>query len=201
MATDPMCMQAVVVSSQYESRSPSPERALAACLAAAPRANLLYKAGPSPTGARRTWTADQLETLIRDKIQMKTTGGNGQMLTALRIFGAGASGKDITPQMFQSTITRLLNTDVSEEEAMDLFNKYDADGGGTLDANEFVEQLIPGPQPGLNPPAKGERPPAMASRSPPSEYVKMDGSMKHLAATYNSGGSGARSGADRAGLI
>merc|ERR1712196_500676 len=65
----------------------------------------------SPTELRHclvTWTGDELETMVRDKIQMKTHGGNGQMLMALRLFESAAAG-EITPEMFQSALTRLLN--------------------------------------------------------------------------------------------
>lgn len=76
--------------------------------------------------SRRSWTGDELEVIIRDKIQEKTKSGNGQTLMALRLFGAGASAneQEITPSMFQDTLSRMLNTEVNHEEAMRLFVKY-----------------------------------------------------------------------------
>jgi len=124
-------------------RPPSPEKLREI---AAQRAALSPTSPTSPVELRQclmTWTGDQLEQMVRDKIQMKTAGGNGQILTALRLFEAEAAG-EITPEMFQTALSKLLNTDISLEEAMGLFNKYDADGGGTLDTNEFTEQLLPG---------------------------------------------------------
>jgi len=96
--------------------------------------------------------------MIREKIQIKTAGGNGQILMALRLFEVDAnSGGEITPSMFQAALSRLLCTEITEEEAMNLFNKYDLDGGGTIDSQEFTSQLLPGP---LSNTVKGQPAPA-----------------------------------------
>lgn len=127
------------------SRSPSPPN-----LAARRRTQQAAEGAPSPpsspTELRQclvTWTGDQLEEMVRDRIQQKTHGGNGQALMALRLFGAQASS-EITPEMFRSALSRLLNTEITHQEALGLFNKYDEDGGGTLDSREFCDQLLPG---------------------------------------------------------
>jgi len=136
--------------------------------------------------ARRTWTGDELEILVRDKIQEKTRSGNGQTLMALRLFGAGASAneQEITPLMFQQTLSKMLNTQVQEEESMRLFVKYDMDKGGTIDCGEFTEQLLPGPQPGRNPPHIGEAPRDMLKRAPVALHTTKTGWDKHRSAAF-----------------
>lgn len=105
---------------------------------------------------------------------------------ALRLFGAGASAKEqeITPSMFQSTLSKMLNTHVNEEESMRLFVKYDMDKGGTIDACEFTEKLLPGPQPGRNPPHIGAPPVNMSERAPVALHTTKTGWDKHRCAAF-----------------
>jgi len=103
---------------------------------------------------------------------------------ALRLFGAGASAneQEITPSMFQDTLSRMLNTEVNHEEAMRLFVKYDMDKGGTIDCSEFTEKLLPGPQPGRNPPHIGAPPAAMQERAPIALHRTKSDLLKHISA-------------------
>merc|ERR1712216_292387 len=90
---------------------------------------------------RPQWTPEKLESLISDKIMAKTNASEGQVLPAMRLFVG--SGNEISLKDFESTLSRLLNVDFQEGEVQQLFNKYDQDGGGTLDVAEFVAAVFP----------------------------------------------------------
>lgn len=91
---------------------------------------------------RRRWTADELEGLILEKIQGRTSG-NGVIFQAFRLFN-NKTGNDegITLTDFRDAMNRLLMCGMTEEECRPLFDRYDADGGGTIDIHEFMEGLM-----------------------------------------------------------
>jgi len=65
------------------------------------------------------------------------------------------SGTEIDLPAFEHTLSRLLNVDFQEGEVRRLFEKYDSDGGGSIDVAEFVAGVFPkapsyGPGPGRN---------------------------------------------------
>jgi len=90
---------------------------------------------------RRKWTAKQLEELLRDKITQKTKGSNGQALQAMRLFLR--DGTEISPEAWKKNLPLLVGVELTDEEAMALFNKYDTDGGGSIDVQEFIENVLP----------------------------------------------------------
>jgi len=94
-----------------------------------------------PEGARRTWDKDQLETLLRDKINQKTAGSNGKILQAIRLFDR--DNGIITAAAWRRALPKLVGIELKDEESMSLFNKYDEDGGGEIDTYEFIENVLP----------------------------------------------------------
>merc|ERR1712166_841293 len=100
---------------------------------------------------RPQWTPEKLEALVCEKIFAKTNSSEGQILPAMRLF-VGA-GSEIDLPAFEHTLGRLLNVDFQEGEVRRLFEKYDSDGGGSIDVAEFVAGVFPvapayGPGPG-----------------------------------------------------
>merc|ERR1711939_630354 len=75
------------------------------------------------SNSRRTWNAQELETLLQDKIRMKTAGKNGRAFQAIKLFER--DGADIFPDAWKRGLKTLLGMELTEEEVMGLFNKYD----------------------------------------------------------------------------
>ena len=46
---------------------------------------------------------------------------------------------EISPEEFGEALRNMLMTEIHEEEVRTLFDKYDTDGGGTIDIWEFIE--------------------------------------------------------------
>jgi len=95
---------------------------------------------------RPIWDTEALEHFIQDKIREKTTSqGNNQVLQAFRIFDKGGSDDgmgEISPDEFSQALQHMLMTKIHEEEVRRLFDKYDTDGGGTIDIWEFIEGVL-----------------------------------------------------------
>ena len=64
---------------------------------------------------------------------------------AFRLFSPGRNMTEITLEQFKRTCHKLLNVELTDLEAQQLFDKYDLDGGGTIDPHEFVEGIMPPP--------------------------------------------------------
>jgi len=64
-------------------------------------------------GARRTWDALELQELLRDKINQKTSGANNKVLSAIRLFDR--EGGVITAASFCTTVPRLVQVDLNTE--------------------------------------------------------------------------------------
>jgi len=90
---------------------------------------------------RPRWAPHKLEQLIKDKIQERTCGYPS--FSAFKLFAKGRGSTEITFNDFRHTIGRLLNAELTEAEARMLFDKYDEDGGGTIDTSEFVNGIMP----------------------------------------------------------
>jgi len=91
---------------------------------------------------RRGWTPDELESLILEKIQGRTAG-NGLVFQAFRLFNNKTGNEEgITPADFRDALNRLLMCGMTEEECRPLFDRYDTDGGGTIDVYEFMEGIM-----------------------------------------------------------
>lgn len=98
---------------------------------------------PQPAAdARRKWSPDELERVILDKIRERTSGGGGMLIKAFRIFNDKGGDGEITPAAFKKALEMMLQCELTDTETMDLFNKYDADGGGTIDVFEFMDGLM-----------------------------------------------------------
>merc|ERR1711871_1147274 len=113
---NPSTYKGMVLNTTY--RSVSPPRSFSPTASVSPKSTSpTSPTSPGGSRVRRSWTGDELEQLIREKIQERTHGGNGQMLTALRLFGGKASaGGEINPHQFLVSLQKLLNTDIDEEE-------------------------------------------------------------------------------------
>ena len=91
---------------------------------------------------RPRWGAEKLEQLIKDKILSKIEGYPAN--AAFRLFSPGG-GKEITLQDFKGTCFKLLNVELTDVEAKQLFDKYDLDEGGTIDPHELILGIMPPP--------------------------------------------------------
>ena len=100
---------------------------------------------------RPRWNAEKLEQLIKDKILSKIEQYPAN--AAFRLFAPGKD-REITLTQFKQTCFKLLNVELTDAEASQLFTKYDLDGGGTIDPHEFVLGIMPPPASyGQGPPA------------------------------------------------
>jgi len=48
----------------------------------------------------------------------------------------------INPATWKKVLPQLTGIDLTEDESMALFNKYDSDGSGEIDMNEFIESIL-----------------------------------------------------------
>jgi len=92
-------------------------------------------------GGRDHWDGDRLESLIKEKLMMRTKSGNGQVWEAFRLFNQ--DDDTISPDEFKDKVGHLLNTKLTQEEIMGLFKKYDTDGSGEITIHEFVAGIFP----------------------------------------------------------
>lgn len=82
------------------------------------------------SGARRTWNEAELEELLRDKINQKTAGANNRILQAVRLFDR--ENGVISAEAWKRALPVLVGIDLTDEESMALFRKYDDDGEVTM---------------------------------------------------------------------
>lgn len=93
-------------------------------------------------GGRDHWDGDRIETLIKEKLMMRTKSGNGQVWEAFRLF-TNDGDQSISPEEFKQKVGHLLNTKLTDEEIFGLFQKYDDDGSGEITIHEFVAGIFP----------------------------------------------------------
>jgi len=93
-------------------------------------------------GGRDHWDGDRLEALIKEKLMMRTKSGNGQVYEAFRLFNNDGD-QAISPDEFKAKVGHLLNTQLTDEEIIGLFKKYDEDGSGEITIHEFVAGIFP----------------------------------------------------------
>jgi len=105
-----------------------------------PSPALIPQQGTRPD-VRHKWSSEELESLILRKIRERTHGDTGIVVQAFRMFNDKAGG-EITPAHFAGALNRMCQCELTELEIMSLFNRYDTDGGGTLDIFEFIEGLL-----------------------------------------------------------
>jgi len=91
---------------------------------------------------RAGWDAAHLEGLIREKIKQKIASGNGQVWEAFRLFCGGGETDEVTPEIFKTRVSQLLNTQLSDEEVRGVFDKYDEDGGGSISLDEICNGIF-----------------------------------------------------------
>lgn len=92
-------------------------------------------------GGRDHWDGDRLESLIKEKLMMRTKSGNGQVWEAFRLFNQ--DDDTISPMEFKEKVGHLLNTTLTDDEIYGLFKKYDTDGSGEITIHEFVAGIFP----------------------------------------------------------
>jgi hypothetical protein len=86
------------------------------------------------------WGAEEIEFLLQDKITQRTSKSSDQFRQAFRLF---ASDGDLTPALFEAQVNKMLGTTVNKKHAMNLFRRYDTDGSGDIDLQEFIAGLMP----------------------------------------------------------
>ena len=91
-------------------------------------------------GKPLTWSAQELQRQIQDKIRQHTSGKLGISLEAFKLFcnDPEADAGNIDFSQFHETLNRMLNTQIRYEDAKGLFDRYDLDGGGSISLSELV---------------------------------------------------------------
>jgi Ca2+-binding EF-hand superfamily protein len=82
----------------------------------------------------------ELETRLQDTITQHTSKSSDQIRQAFSLFTAA---RGIKPEVFKRSIEKLIHAKISENQSMELFQKYDTDGSGDIDLQEFVSGLMP----------------------------------------------------------
>jgi Ca2+-binding EF-hand superfamily protein len=86
------------------------------------------------------WGVEEIEFLLQDKITQRTSKSSDQFRQAFRLF---ATAGGITPALFEKQVNKMLGTTVNKEHALELFQRYDTDGSGDIDLQEFINGLMP----------------------------------------------------------
>lgn len=98
--------------------------------------------GQSQLAFRRRWSINEIENMLRFKVASKSLSSSN-LLSAYRMF-FDEKRTDLTPEDFRVSMSKLCGDQLTLEETNPIFHKYDADGGGTLDADEFVNGVLIG---------------------------------------------------------
>ncbi|EQC39765.1 hypothetical protein SDRG_03191 [Saprolegnia diclina VS20] len=86
-----------------------------------------------------SWTIEDMERKLREKIEQHTSRSSDCFRQALQIFKK-TSG--IRAHEFHDALAEL-GLDLPRASTMKLFQKYDLDGSGDIDLNEFVRGVLP----------------------------------------------------------
>lgn len=93
---------------------------------------------------RRRWSINEIEQMIRWKVYERAPP-NRRLITAYHMFGFMEDTKqELSPEDFRVIISQLCGDHLTLDEVLPIFDKYDADGGGTLDPEEFVQGVLVG---------------------------------------------------------
>eukprot|EP00744_Colponema_vietnamica_P002348 GILI01003700.1.p1 GENE.GILI01003700.1~~GILI01003700.1.p1 ORF type:complete len:617 (+),score=190.05 GILI01003700.1:99-1949(+) len=88
-----------------------------------------------------TFNFDKFQSMLRDKILQKSKGGPFELRRAFRMFDRDKSGQ-ITAEKFREGL-KYFNINLSIEQLKEVLNRYDPNGDGTIDYNEFVRLVMP----------------------------------------------------------
>ena len=83
-----------------------------------------------------------VEKLLMEKLQEKTTGGPYAILRTFRKFDTTGGDNLIDFCEFKECMRKMGILGVSEEDLRKLFNKYDADGSGAINLSEFASGVM-----------------------------------------------------------
>jgi len=96
-----------------------------------------YKVATESVGVKQV---KNLERMMRDKLQQRTSSGPFQLRKNFRYFDTDADGQ-ITMMEFAECMNKM-GFAFKEEEIIALFGLYDDDGNGSIDYNEFCDKLM-----------------------------------------------------------
>ncbi|KAK1931709.1 Troponin C [Phytophthora citrophthora] len=89
------------------------------------------------------WSADKVERKLQEKIQEKTLiAGNFVYQQAYRLL-EGNRGEGIDFPSFREQLRVKFGIILDDNELQLLFDKYDEDGNGTIDLQEFIRRVLP----------------------------------------------------------
>eukprot|EP00644_Phytophthora_capsici_P015104 jgi/Phyca11/127741/e_gw1.71.109.1 len=89
------------------------------------------------------WNADKVERKLQEKIQEKTLiAGNFVYQQAYRLL-EGNRGEGIDFPSFREQLRVKFGIILDDSELQLLFDKYDEDGNGTIDLQEFIRRVLP----------------------------------------------------------
>jgi hypothetical protein len=82
----------------------------------------------------------ELRKTIELKLEQKMRGGPGQLRKAFKLFDKDSSGF-VTDTEFVH-LMRAWGVEISKEQAAEFIATMDKDGNGTLDYNEFIQEML-----------------------------------------------------------
>ena len=96
--------------------------------------------------AMASWTVDDLERMLQDKMTAYSTQDKDQARQMYRVFGGknlGDAGGGINVQNFRDTLIRQFGMPVSPEQAGGMFARIDEDSSGDVTFYEFLRKVLP----------------------------------------------------------
>lgn len=92
------------------------------------------------------WTLAKAEGKIREKVYSKSGRSmHNNLLPGFRLFTRDGHGEKDSKILFADFASAVLSFGVvlADEQLMELFNKYDANGDGVIDLHEFINYMMP----------------------------------------------------------
>jgi Ca2+-binding EF-hand superfamily protein len=90
----------------------------------------------------KSYTCDQLHTMLRERLLAGLRPGQADLLRAYRSLKRGdCGGARVTQSDLSETLSRL-GADISEDKVTELFRRYDVNQNGQLDFYEFVDRIM-----------------------------------------------------------
>jgi Ca2+-binding EF-hand superfamily protein len=83
---------------------------------------------------------DELQRRIQDKVVQHTARSSDQYRRIVQHF---TQAHNLTPETFKKQIDRILDADVPEAQCLQLFKRFDTDGSGDVDLQEFITGIMP----------------------------------------------------------
>ena len=87
-----------------------------------------------------SWPVQELQRRIQDKVVQHTARSSDQFRRISQNF---SQARNLTPETFKIQIDLILDANIPEAQCMELFRRFDTDGSGDVDLQEFITGIMP----------------------------------------------------------